>query len=163
MTTKLNAAQKKKVEALAKLMEKDKNFKPWIYGYFPKGYRKPTSIKGLSDMMIIHMHALKLFARRQKAAEKKQRLEKMKAEQEQKERYEKEKKAENERREKEKKAENQAMNAYARNLFKNLMNAKDADSVRKAYKKGVLKLHPNKGGHEELFKKFKNLYTRKSA
>ena len=155
-------AQKKRVESLVKLMEKDKNYKSWIARSYPKGYKKPSKINGFDMVMNLHQ-AVKLFERRKKAAEKKRRAEKMKAEQEQKERYEKERKVENERREKEKKAENQAMNAYARNLFNNLRSAKDAASVRKAYLKGALKLHPNKGGHPELFKKFKNLYTRKSA
>ena len=161
MKIKINATQKKRVESLVKLMENDKNYLVWTTGY-PKGYKKPPEIN-VSDMAMDRFLADKLFVRRQKAAEKKRRAEKMKAEQEQKERYEKERKAENERRNKEKKAENQAMNNYARALFNNLRNAKDVDSIRKAYLKGALKLHPNKGGHPELFKKFKNLYNKKSA
>lgn len=158
---KINATQKKRVESLVKLMEKDNNYLVWTTGY-PKGYKKPSKINAFDMAMNLSL-AAKLFVKRQKAAEKKKRAEKMKAEQEQKERYEKERKAENERRNKEKKAENQAMNNYARALFNNLRNAKDAASIRKAYLKGALKLHPNKGGHPELFKKFKNLYTKKIA
>ena len=161
MKININATQKKRVESLVKLMEKDKNFLVWTTAY-PKGYKKPSKINA-SDMAMDRHLAAKLFIRRQKAAEKKRQAEKMKAEQEQKERYEKERKAENERRNKEKKAENQAMNNYARALFNNLRNAKNAASIRKAYLKGVVKLHPNKGGPPELFKKFHNLYNKKRA
>jgi hypothetical protein len=46
-------------------------------------------------------------------------------------------------------------------LFNALGRAKNQKSIRQAYLKGVLKLHPNKGGDMELFKKFKAKYILK--
>ena len=48
-----------------------------------------------------------------------------------------------------------------RNLFNALNRANDQKSIRQAYLKGVLKLHPNKGGDMELFKNFKAKYILK--
>jgi hypothetical protein len=48
-----------------------------------------------------------------------------------------------------------------RNLFNALNRANDQKSIRRAYLKGVLKLHPNKGGDMELFKNFKAKYILK--
>lgn len=53
------------------------------------------------------------------------------------------------------------MNANTRKIFNNLKRSKDKASIRKAYLKGSLKLHPNKGGDAELFKRFKAIYNRK--
>ena len=46
-------------------------------------------------------------------------------------------------------------------LFNALGRAKNQKSIRQAYLKGALKLHPNKGGDSELFKKFKAKYILK--
>jgi hypothetical protein len=46
-------------------------------------------------------------------------------------------------------------------LFNALGRAKNQKSIRQAYLKGVLKLHPNKGGDMELFKNFKAKYILK--
>jgi len=35
------------------------------------------------------------------------------------------------------------------------------EKLKRVYKKGALKLHPNKGGNSENFVKFKNLYNKK--
>jgi curved DNA-binding protein CbpA len=53
------------------------------------------------------------------------------------------------------------MNTYARNLFNTLKKAKDQKSIRQAFMQGALKIHPNKGGDAELFKKFKAIYNGK--
>ncbi len=155
--------QKKRVEAIVKLMEKDKTYTPWMYGARPKGYKKPSTIVGPDDAM---RFAEKLFLKRRKAAEKKERQKRYAAEAEREKRYEAEKeqreqerKANNERQEQQKKAENLAMNTYARNLFNTLKTAKDQKSIRQAFMQGALKLHPNKGGDAELFKKFKAIYN----
>jgi hypothetical protein len=162
--------QKKRVEAIVKLMEKDKTYTPWMYGARPKGYKKPSTIVGPDDAMRL---AEKLFLKRRKAAEMKKYREEAKEavkaakeQQERQKRYEAEKeqreqerKANNERQEQQKKAENLAMNTYARNLFNTLKKAKDQKSIRQAFMQGALKLHPNKGGDAELFKKFKAIYN----
>jgi len=162
--------QKKRVEAIVKLMEKDKTYTPWMYGARPKGYKKPSTIDGPDDAM---RFAEKLFLKRRKAAEMKKYREEAKEavkaakeQQERQKRYEAEKeqreqerKANNERQEQQKKAENLAMNTYARNLFNTLKKAKDQKSIRQAFMQGALKLHPNKGGDAELFKKFKAIYN----
>lgn len=78
-----------------------------------------------------------------------------------------EKKAEEERRrrarQQQQKAETRppAMNANTRKIFNDLLKSKDKVSIRKAYLRGSLKLHPNKGGDAELFKRFKAIYNRK--
>jgi len=46
-------------------------------------------------------------------------------------------------------------------LFNALGRAKNQKSIRQAYLKGALKLHPNKGGDMELFKNFKAKYILK--
>jgi len=46
-------------------------------------------------------------------------------------------------------------------LFNALGRAKNQKSIRQAYLKGALKLHPNKGGDMELFKNFKAKYNLK--
>jgi hypothetical protein len=162
--------QKKRVEAIVKLMEKDKTYTPWIHGARPKGYKKPSTIVGPDDAMRL---AEKLFLKRRKAAEMKKYREEAKEavkaakeQQERQKRYEaeedkreQERKANNERQEQQKKAENLAMNTYARNLFNTLKTAKDQKSIRQAFMQGALKLHPNKGGDAELFKKFKAIYN----
>ena len=145
--------QKKRVESIVKLMEKDKTYTPWIHGARPKGYKKPSTIVGPDDAMRL---AEKLFLKRRKAAEKKERQKRYEAEEE---KREQERKANNERQEQQKKAENLAMNTYARNLFNTLKKAKDQKSIRQAFMQGALKLHPNKGGDAELFKKFKAIYN----
>ena len=165
--------QKKRVEAIVKLMEKDKTYTPWMYGARPKGYKKPSTIVGPDDAMRL---AEKLFLKRRKAAEMKKYREEAKEavkaakeQQERQKRYEAEKeqreqerKANNERQEQQKKAENLAMNTYARNLFNTLKKAKDQKSIRQAFMQGALKIHPNKpGGDAELFKKFKAIYNKK--
>ena len=157
--------QKKRVEAIVKLMEKDKTYTPWMYGARPKGYKKPSTIVGPDDAM---RFAEKLFLKRRKAAEKKERQKRYEAEEERQKRYEaeedkreQERKANNERQEQQKKAENLAMNTYARNLFNTLKTAKDQKSIRQAFMQGALKHHPNKGGDAELFKKFKAIYNGK--
>ena len=53
------------------------------------------------------------------------------------------------------------MNANTRKIFNDLLKSKDKISIRKAYLRGSLKLHPNKGGDAELFKRFKAIYNRK--
>ena len=155
--------QKKRVEAIVKLMEKDKTYTPWIHGARPKGYKKPSTIVGPDDAMRL---AEKLFLKRRKAAEMKKYRDEAKEAVEAQRRYEAEKeqreqerKAEKERQEQQKKAENLAMNTYARNLFNTLKKAKDQKSIRQAFMQGALKLHPNKGGDAELFKKFKAIYN----
>jgi hypothetical protein len=162
--------QKKRVESIVKLMEKDKTYTPWIHGARPKGYKKPSTIVGPDDAMRL---AEKLFLKRRKAAEMKkyrdeakEAVKAAKEQQERQKRYEAEKeqreqerKANNERQEQQKKAENLAMNTYARNLFNTLKKAKDQKSIRQAFMQGALKLHPNKGGDAELFKKFKAIYN----
>jgi uncharacterized membrane protein len=166
--------QKKRVESIVKLMEKDKKYTPWLLGSRPKGYKRPSTIDGSDEALNMHL-AGKLFMKRQKAAEKKQRAaeagERVKAEKERQERQkryeaekdkrEQERKANNERQEQQKKAENLAMNTYARNLFNTLKKAKDQKSIRQAFMQGALKIHPNKGGNAELFKKFKAIYNGK--
>ena len=147
--------QKKRVEAIVKLMEKDKTYTPWMYGARPKGYKKPSTIVGPDDAM---RFAEKLFLKRRKAAEKKERQKRYEAEED---KREQERKANNERQEQQKKAENLAMNTYARNLFNTLKKAKDQKSIRQAFMQGALKLHPNKGGDMELFKNFKAKYILK--
>jgi hypothetical protein len=164
--------QKKRVESIVKLMEKDKTYTPWIHGARPKGYKKPSTIVGPDDAMRL---AEKLFLKRRKAAEMKkyrdeakEAVKAAKEQQERQKRYEAEKeqreqerKANNERQEQQKKAENLAMNTYARNLFNTLKKAKDQKSIRQAFMQGALKIHPNKGGDAELFKKFKAIYNGK--
>ena len=44
-------------------------------------------------------------------------------------------------------------------LFNALGRAKNQKSIRQAFMQGALKLHPNKGGDAELFKKFKAIYN----
>jgi hypothetical protein len=155
--------QKKRVESIVKLMEKDKTYTPWIHGARPKGYKKPSTIVGPDDAMRL---AEKLFLKRRKAAEMKKYRDEAKEAVEAQRRYEAEKeqreqerKAEKERQEQQKKAENLAMNTYARNLFNTLKKAKEQKSIRQAFMQGALKLHPNKGGDAELFKKFKAIYN----
>ena len=156
--------QKKRVEAIVKLMEKDNTFISWMYGARPKGYKKPSTIVGPDEAFRL---AEKLFLKRRKAAEMKKYREEAKERVEAQRRYEaakeqreQERKANNERQEQQKKAENLAMNTYARNLFNTLKKAKDQKSIKQAYFKGALKLHPNKpGGDGELFKKFKAIYN----
>ena len=158
--------QKKRVEAIVKLMEKDNTFISWMYGARPKGYKKPSTIVGPDDAMRL---AEKLFLKRRKAAEMKKYREEAKERVEAQRRYEaakeqreQERKANNERQEQQKKAENLAMNTYARNLFNTLKKAKDQKSIRQAFMQGALKIHPNKpGGDAELFKKFKAIYNKK--
>jgi hypothetical protein len=157
--------QKKRVESIVKLMEKDKTYTPWIHGARPKGYKKPSTIVGPDDAMRL---AEKLFLKRRKAAEMKKYRDEAKEAVEAQRRYEAEKeqreqerKANNERQEQQKKAENLAMNTYARNLFNTLKKAKEQKSIRQAFMQGALKLHPNKGGDAELFKKFKAIYNGK--
>jgi hypothetical protein len=157
--------QKKRVESIVKLMEKDKTYTPWIHGARPKGYKKPSTIVGPDDAMRL---AEKLFLKRRKAAEMKKYRDEAKEAVEAQRRYEAEKeqreqerKAEKERQEQQKKAENLAMNTYARNLFNTLKKAKEQKSIRQAFMQGALKLHPNKGGDAELFKKFKAIYNGK--
>ena len=157
--------QKKRVESIVKLMEKDKTYTPWIHGARPKGYKKPSTIVGPDDAM---RFAEKLFLKRRKAAEMKKYRDEAKEAVEAQRRYEAEKeqreqerKAEKERQEQQKKAENLAMNTYARNLFNTLKKAKEQKSIRQAFMQGALKLHPNKGGDAELFKKFKAIYNKK--
>jgi len=166
---KLTAAekQKKRVESIVKLMEKDKKYTPWLIGSRPKGYKRPSTIDGSDEALNMHL-AGKLFMKRQKAAEKKKYRDEAKEAVEAQRRYEAEKeqreqerKANNERQEQQKKAENLAMNTYARNLFNTLKNAKDQKSIRQAFMQGALKIHPNKGGNAELFKKFKSIYNGK--
>ena len=166
---KLTAAekQKKRVESIVKLMEKDKKYTPWLLGSRPKGYKRPSTIDGSDEALNMHL-AGKLFMKRQKAAEKKKYRDEAKEAVEAQRRYEAEKeqreqerKANNERQEQQKKAENLAMNTYARNLFNTLKKAKDQKSIRQAFMQGALKLHPNKGGDAELFKKFKAKYILK--
>jgi hypothetical protein len=159
--------QKKRVEAIVKLMEKDKTYIHWIHGARPKGYKRPSTIDG-SDEALNMRFAEKLFLKRRKAAEMKKYREEAKERVEAQRRYEaakeqreQERKANNERQEQQKKAENLAMNTYARNLFNTLKKAKDQKSIRQAFFKGALKLHPNKGGDAELFKKFKAIYNGK--
>jgi ribonucleotide reductase alpha subunit len=146
-------------------MEKDKTYTPWIHGARPKGYKKPSTIVGPDDAMRL---AEKLFLKRRKAAEMKKYRDEAKEAVEAQRRYEAEKeqreqerKAEKERQEQQKKAENLAMNTYARNLFNTLKKAKEQKSIRQAFMQGALKLHPNKGGDAELFKKFKAIYNGK--
>ena len=153
------------MESIVKLMEKDKKYPPWLIGSRPKGYKRPSTIDGSDEALYMHL-AGKLFMKRQKAAEKKERQKRYEAEEERQKQYEAEKeqreqerKANNERQEQQKKAENLAMNTYARNLFNTLKKAKDQKSIRQAFMQGALKLHPNKGGDAELFKKFKAIYN----
>ena len=157
--------QKKRVESIVKLMEKDKKYTPWLAGDRPKGYKKPSTIVGPDDALRL---AEKLFLKRRKAAEMKKYRDEAKEAVEAQRRYEAEKeqreqerKAEKERQEQQKKAENLAMNTYARNLFNTLKKAKEQKSIRQAFMQGALKLHPNKGGDAELFKKFKAIYNGK--
>ena len=58
-------------------------------------------------------------------------------------------------------AENRKLSLVERNLFNALGRANNQKSIRQAYLKGALKLHPNKGGDAELFKKFKAKYILK--
>jgi len=56
---------------------------------------------------------------------------------------------------------NKKLSLVERNLFNALGRAKNEKSIRQAYLKGALKLHPNKGGDAELFKKFQAKYNLK--
>ncbi len=56
---------------------------------------------------------------------------------------------------------NKKLSLVERNLFNALGRARNQKSIRQAYKKGALRLHPNKGGDAELFKKFKAKYILK--
>jgi hypothetical protein len=58
-------------------------------------------------------------------------------------------------------AENRKLSLVERNMFNALGRANNQKSIRQAYLKGALKLHPNKGGDAELFKKFKAKYILK--
>ena len=58
-------------------------------------------------------------------------------------------------------AENRKLSLVERNLFNALGRANNQKSIRQAYLKGALKLHPNKGGDMELFKNFKAKYNLK--
>ena len=58
-------------------------------------------------------------------------------------------------------AENRKLSLVERNLFNALGRANNQKSIRQAYLKGALKLHPNKGGDMELFKNFKAKYILK--
>jgi flagellar biosynthesis GTPase FlhF len=106
--------------------------------------------------------------KRAEEARKKAEEDRKKAEEARKKsREEARKKAEEERRrrarQQQQKAETRppAMNANTRKIFDNLLKSKDKISIRKAYLRGSLKLHPNKGGDAELFKRFKAIYNRK--
>lgn len=53
-------------------------------------------------------------------------------------------------------------NATSYNNFNKLITTSTTEKqLKKVYKKGALKIHPNKGGNSEKFVKFKNLYNRK--
>lgn len=54
------------------------------------------------------------------------------------------------------------INTTVTNLFKALENAPNRVTARKIFMKGSLKLHPNKGGNENTYKRFKNIYERKA-
>lgn len=58
-------------------------------------------------------------------------------------------------------AKKKKLSLVEQQLFNALGRAKNQKSIRQAYLKGVLKLHPNKGGDAELFKKFKAIYNGK--
>ena len=106
-------------------------------------------------------------ARRKEARKRAEEARKKAKEARKKAREDAEKKAEEERRrrarQQQQKAETRppAMNANTRKIFDNLQRSKDKVSIRKAYLRGSLKLHPNKGGDAELFKRFKAIYNRK--
>lgn len=54
------------------------------------------------------------------------------------------------------------VNTTVTNLFKALENAPSGAAARRVFLKGSLKLHPNKGGNENTYKRFKNIYERKA-
>jgi outer membrane biosynthesis protein TonB len=54
------------------------------------------------------------------------------------------------------------VNTTVANLFKALENAPSGAAARRVFLKGSLKLHPNKGGNENTYKRFKNIYERKA-
>ena len=58
-------------------------------------------------------------------------------------------------------AKKKKLSLVEQQLFNALGRAKNQKSIRQAYLKGALKLHPNKGGDMELFKKFKAKYILK--
>jgi hypothetical protein len=58
-------------------------------------------------------------------------------------------------------AKKKKLSLVEQQLFNALGRAKNQKSIRQAYLKGALKLHPNKGGDAELFKKFKAIYNGK--
>tara|TARA_B110000046_G_scaffold135582_1_gene141814 strand:+ start:291 stop:944 length:654 start_codon:yes stop_codon:yes gene_type:complete len=58
-------------------------------------------------------------------------------------------------------AKKKKLSLVEQQLFNALGRAKNQKSIRQAYLKGALKLHPNKGGDAELFKKFKAKYILK--
>ena len=58
-------------------------------------------------------------------------------------------------------AKKKKLSLVEQQLFNALGRAKNQKSIRQAYLKGVLKLHPNKGGDMELFKNFKAKYILK--
>lgn len=54
------------------------------------------------------------------------------------------------------------VNTTVANLFKALENAPRGAAARRVFLRGSLKLHPNKGGNENTYKRFKNIYERKA-
>ena len=61
-----------------------------------------------------------------------------------------------------KKWEQNYENATTYNNFNKLITTSTSEKqLKKVYKKGALKLHPDKGGNSEKFTKFKNLYNNK--
>ena len=61
-----------------------------------------------------------------------------------------------------KKWEQNYENATTYNNFNKLITTSTSEKqLKKVYKNGALKLHPNKGGNSEKFAKFKNLYNKK--
>tara|TARA_X000000368_G_scaffold225449_1_gene177964 strand:+ start:371 stop:718 length:348 start_codon:yes stop_codon:yes gene_type:complete len=61
-----------------------------------------------------------------------------------------------------KKWEQNYKSATTYNNFNKLLETSTSEKqLKRAYKKGVLKIHPNKGGNSEKFVNFKNLYNKK--
>ena len=150
--------EKEIVEAFVKIME-GPDYEPLIYGSENSKFSKISKKAGITwDVEYrLKKRAASLVMRRKKAAEKAAKKAAEKAAEEARERYE----AAREQWEKKKKAETLYMNASTRNMFNALTKSKDAKSLRQAYLKGAFKLHPDKGGNAELFKKFKAIYNKK--